>query len=103
MKKIINRKIYNTETAEEVASWSNGMPGSEFGSYAEALFLTRKGTWFLWGEGGPMTKYAECVGDNRSGGEDLVVLSPEDACSWLEDKQALAAIQKYFGDVIEDG
>ena len=103
MKKIINRKIYNTETAEEVASWCNGVPGGEFESYAEALFLTKRGTWFLWGEGGPMTKYAECTGDSRSSGEDLIVMSPEDAYSWLEDKQALSAIQKYFSHIVKDG
>lgn len=55
MKKVINGKVYNTETAEEVASYSFSN-SNDFRYIREKLYRTKKGNWFLYGEGGPMTK-----------------------------------------------
>ena len=38
MKKIINNKLYNTETATELGSWNNGMSNSDSSYVAETLF-----------------------------------------------------------------
>jgi hypothetical protein len=102
MKKIIGKKVYNTETATEVASWDNGSFGRDLDSCAEALFLTKKGAWFLFGEGGPRSRYFESVGDRYTGGSDLVPLSEEGAYAWLEDKQEYKAIVEYFPNIIKD-
>lgn len=102
MKKIINKKMYNTKTAIEVASEWNGLGASDFRSCSEVLFVTKKGVFFLWGEGGPMSKYSTSCGDSYSGGEDIQVLTKEAAYDWLEKNQCFDAIEKYFPTLIED-
>jgi hypothetical protein len=102
MKKIINKKMYNTETAIEVATSGNGLPSSELGSYSEALFVTKKGVYFLWGEGGPMSKYVISFGNDLCGSEDIQALTKEAAYNWLEENQCFGAIEKYFSELIED-
>jgi len=102
MIKIINGKRYNTETAEKVASYGYGYVG-DFKHYEEELYLTPKGSWFLVGEGGAMSKYAESMCDGgRCGGEGAFVLSPNDALAWLEAHEEIDAIETHFGSTIED-
>lgn len=38
MKKIINGKMYNTETATEIEHYNNGMPYSDFTYFEESLY-----------------------------------------------------------------
>ena len=49
MKKIIDGKIYNTETAEKIGFYCNGESG--FGRFHETLYKTQKGRYFTHGEG----------------------------------------------------
>ena len=39
MKKIINGRKYDTETAKEIGYWSNGYPCSDFNHCNETLYL----------------------------------------------------------------
>ena len=59
MKKIINGKLYNTETAKKLAEYSNDCTWSDFRCLEEALYRKRTGEYFLYGSGGPLTGYAE--------------------------------------------
>lgn len=102
MKKIINGKSYNTETAEEVASFWNGLCSGDFGSLSESLYRTKKGSWFIAGEGGPMTKYARHYGNMTSGGAELIPITAQQALKWLERHNENEAIEKFFGDEIEE-
>jgi hypothetical protein len=84
MKKIINGKRYDTETAQLIgsASYSNR---SDFSYWAEELYLKRTGEFFLYGEGGPMSKYRRTISQNEwSGGEKIIPLSIEEAKEWSE-------------------
>ena len=102
MKIYRDRKCYNTETAEEVASVSHGNY-SDFHSYSEELYLTKKGVWFLYGQGGPMSKYAESVGNGSiAGGAGFAVLSSDEALEWLEENEEIDAIEEHFADEIEE-
>ena len=70
MKKIINGKTYNTETAKKLANWDNEIYGS-FDSIEETLYQKRTGEFFLAGEGGastirPPQKTAQKVGQELS-------------------------------------
>ena len=103
MKKIIQNKIYDTETATEVASWDNGYFGNDFNCCAEALFVTSKGAYFLYGEGGPLSKYAKSYGNSWSGSEDIELLTEAEAYKVLEENQQLEAIAKKFPDMTEEG
>lgn len=85
MKKIINGKRYDTKTATEISSWENTPYSSDFNHYSERLFQKRTGEYFLYGRGGPSSKYSESAGQNQwSGGEQIAALSPEEAREWAE-------------------
>jgi len=55
MKKIINGKRYDTETAQLIgsASYSNR---TDFRFWSEELYRKKTGEFFLYGEGGPASK-----------------------------------------------
>ena len=102
MKKIIDGKRYNTETAELVAEWSNGYDCNDFKHCSEDLYRTPKGAWFIHGAGGAMSKYAQPCGDMTGGGSDITPLSAAVAREWLENKDFVDEMEAYFGDQIED-
>ena len=84
MKKIINGRLYDTETAKELGndSYSNRR---DFHYWSETLFQKRTGEFFIYGEGGPASKYAESVGMNEwTGGERIIPLNYEKAQEWAE-------------------
>jgi hypothetical protein len=86
MKQVIDGKTYNTETAEEIFKYWNNHPAGDLRYCEESLYKTKKGAFFIAGEGGPMTKYARpCGGNNVSSGEGIFVLSPKEALEWCED------------------
>ncbi|MDD3127563.1 MAG: hypothetical protein WC082_11245 [Victivallales bacterium] len=104
MKRVINGKLYNTETAKEVFTWSNHYYRNDFHFCEETLYRTPKGAFFVAGEGGPMSKYAVPVGSNgRGGGDGLEVLSDAEALAWLEEKEAdVETIERFFPGRIEE-
>lgn len=103
MKKIINGKVYNTETAECVAEYSNGGGWRDFKHFEEELYRKKTGEFFLHGQGGPMTRYAEaCSTGGWSSGEKIVPLSYEDAQKWAETNLDADEYEEIFGEVVED-
>lgn len=84
MKKVINKKLYNTETAERVGCWGNGHYTNDFGYCSEDLYRTKSGNFFLHGEGGPLSKYAQSSGNSTGWGERIVPLTYEEAQAWAE-------------------
>ena len=58
MKKVICKVEYDTDTAELVAKRAFGMFGDPAG-YAERLYKTPDGKFFLYTYGGPESAYAE--------------------------------------------
>lgn len=61
MKKIINGKMYNTETACLMGERSNCYGPSDFRCCSEQLYQKRTKEFFMYGSGGAMTRYAEYV------------------------------------------
>jgi hypothetical protein len=102
MKKIINGKRYDTETAEYIADYSNHYGRNDFRSLEETLYRTPKGNFFLAGEGGPMTKYARPCGGMTGGGEDIIPLTKEEAFEWAEAHMDTDEIVGVFGDMVQD-
>jgi hypothetical protein len=96
MKKVIGGKIYDTETAEEIGGWSNNLGHSDFRNISESLYRTKKGRFFLAGEGGPMTKYSRRCGDSTGGGEDIQPLTHEEAREWAEEHLSPEEFLKIF-------
>ncbi len=103
MKKIINGKSYDTETAKAVGEWSNSGSWRDFSHMEETLYRKKTGEYFLYGEGGPMTKYAESAGQNAwSGGSKIIPLSHENARQWAEEHLDADEYEAIFGEVEED-
>lgn len=102
MKKIISGKMYDTETAKEVASCYHGDGPRDFRHYSETLYRKRTGEYFLAGEGGPMTHYAVSTGQNSwSGGEKIIPLTYKEATEWAEREMDADEYQAEFGPVSE--
>ena len=55
MRKNIDRKMYDTETAELLASSSNGYGHGDFRYMEEQLYRKKTGEFFLYGEGGALS------------------------------------------------
>jgi hypothetical protein len=84
MKKVINGKRYNTESAQFCGDREYGYSGDLDHVY-EALFQKRTGEFFLYGSGGARSKYAEEISMNSwSGGEQIIPLSDDEAKKWAE-------------------
>jgi len=102
MKKIINGRLYDTETAKELGSdsYSNRR---DFHYWVETLYKKRTGEFFIYGEGGPLSKYAEAVGLNEwSGGERIMPLSYAEAQEWAENHLDGDTYIEIFGEPEED-
>lgn len=101
MKKIIDRKVYDTKTATKIAedSYSNV---SDFRYYSEDLYKTKSGNWFLCGEGGAMSKYAERVGNAMGGGCNIIPLSTDEVIDWLERTDNTDILEEHFADQLEE-
>ena len=104
MKKIINGKVYDTETAKELAYWENMPDVRDFHQFCERLYRKKTGEFFLHGEGGPMTQYAQTVGANSwSGGERIMPMTFAEAKAWAEEHLDGEEYEVIFGEVTEDG
>ena len=85
MKKIIQGVLCDTSTAKYIGSASY-LGDRDFAHWSEALYRTKSGKYFLYGEGGPSSRYAVTIGQNEwSGGEKIQLLSRETAMKWAEE------------------
>lgn len=102
MKKIINGKLYNTETAIEIGVWSNGHNYSDFQWCEETLYKTKNGKYFIFGEGGPLSPYTETCGNNNwCGSSEITPLTDVEAASWAEKNLTADEFIEAFGNVEE--
>ncbi len=101
MKKIIKKKLYNTETAEAVGGFSNGLSNSDFRFMEETLYKKKTGEFFLHGHGGAMSRYSEECGDGWAGSEKIMPLSTDEAREWSEQHLDADTYMSLFGTVEE--
>ena len=103
MVKIIKGRKYDTNTAHEVGTYSNAGGWRDFSHFEETLYVKRTGEYFLFGEGGPMTKYRETVGQNEwSGGSKIIPMDYDEAREWAEKNLSAEEYEAEFGEVEED-
>lgn len=103
MKKIINGKRYDTDTAKECGTAYSKLGRRDFGYWEETLYQKRTGEFFLYGEGGPASRYAVSAGQNSwSGGEKIIPLSAQNAMMWAEEHLEADEYERIFGEVTED-
>ena len=75
MRKIINKKLCNTETATNLGSKHVGEFGQPDG-YEEQLFVTKTNQYFLYVNGGPESKYTK---------ENIFLISDKEADEWKKE------------------
>lgn len=103
MKKIIGGRVYDTDTARELGIWTNTWDHRSWTYEHESLYQKRTGEYFLFGEGGPQTKYAESTSDNQwSGGQKILPLSLAKAREWAEKHLTADEYEAAFGLPDED-
>ncbi len=86
MKTIIDGKTYNTETAKFIKrdKYSEGIPTSDLEYYAERLYQKKTGEYFLYGNGGPNSKYSKQTRENEwTSGEKIIPLTEVEANAWI--------------------
>lgn len=99
MKKIIDGKKYDTETAVEVGYYSNDLHKGDFRWCEETLYRKRNGEFFLYGEGGGLSPHAHHFpGGGYCEGEKIVPMSKAEAKSWCEQHLSYGAYVELFGE-----
>lgn len=84
MKKIINGKLYNTETATCVGFGQYSEP-KDYEYWREELYRKKNGEYFLYGEGGPYSRYSRTVGlAEWSSGKTIRLMDVSEAKKWAE-------------------
>lgn len=102
-KKVIDGRIYNTETADLVAAWEPMADTRNFNYICESLYRTKRGNWFLHGEGGAASRYSEGTRDGMRGwGSDISALTSDEAMEWLSNHDHVEAIEEWFADKVEE-
>ena len=102
MKKIINGKKYDTETAKELGNYWNGYPSNDFKCYYETLYIKKTGEYFLFGEGGGLSPYATSCGNNSWGsGKEIIPLTEAKAKTWAEKHLNADEYEAIFGECEE--
>lgn len=101
MKKIINGKKYDTDTAKRIGRREEN-PTNNLDYFSQTLYRKKTGEFFLLGEGGPRTIYGQPSesGGWRSG-EKIIPLSYEDAQEWAEEYLTAEEYEATFGVVSE--
>ena len=101
MKKIINGKKYDTETAKFIDDFSNNLSIDDFKYFYEGLYKKRTGEFFLEFEGGALSKYSQWSGNGYCGGSGIVPLSLDEAKKWVENHLSVSDYEDVFGEVEE--
>lgn len=87
MVKKIKDIVYDECYAKEVARVGGHGSRGDAEFFEEILYMKDDGTFFLYGEGGPYTKYGHLDGDFLVGSWDIIPMTEEEAESWLEEQR----------------
>lgn len=103
MKKIINGKKYDTETAQCVGIWRNSNIFRDLNYFSETLYRKQTGEFFLHGMGAALSKYAvSCDHLHRCLYEKIIPLDYDAAREWAEEHLDVDDYEAIFGEVVED-
>lgn len=84
MKKVINEKTYDTETAKAIAIYSSCQNPEHPVFWSECLYMMDNGEFFLHGKGGTATHYAIVYKNgHRKNSERIIPMTKEKLVKWL--------------------
>ena len=99
MKKIINNRVYDTETAKCIGEYEPNPYRSDFSWFCETLYQKKTGEFFLHGDGNANSRYSKSCGQNTwCGDEKIVPMSYEEAREWVEEHLEADDYIALFGD-----
>lgn len=97
IKRVVGGHLYDTERATLIAE-SRYDGASDDEDYVEALYRNENGVFFLAAEGGVESFYSAILrGGKPARGTEIIPLSPDEACRWLEDHDHIEQIEELFG------
>ena len=103
MKKVIRNKLYNTDTAKAIKHrFTENVPNNDFNFESETLFRKKTGEYFLAGEGGPFTKYANISDCDDAFAKKIIPLKFKQAQEWAEQYMTAEEYSAEFGEPSED-
>lgn len=103
MRRIVDGKAYDTETAELLAEFRYGYPGED-DHYQESLYRTAGNGFFLACNGAEDSPYALLLREDIARpGADIVPLTDAEVLRWLEDYEYTEVIERVFGTLPEAG
>lgn len=103
MRAVIDRTIYDTDTAEALATWCTGTGPSDWHWVHETLYRTSHGRYFLHGQGGGLSPWAESFGDMKGPGAGIQALSVDEAIDWAGRHGEVRLLVGEFGDHLREG
>ena len=74
---------------------------ANFEYYEEELYKKKTGEFFLYGEGGPRSKYSDSNGSETYGTCEIIPYSEEQARKWVEEHCSGDTYEEIFGEVEE--
>ena len=104
MKRIIDGKTYNTETAKKICDTGNDEYPTDFRYENSSLYITKKGAYFIAGDGGALSRFSVAEGNGYGGGAGIIVLSRDAAFSEVQRRAGYDTdlITEYFSDLVEE-
>ena len=100
MRKIIGGKVYDTDKASLVCDISPiGLYQGDFAYEDTSLYKTSKGTFFIAGEGGPRSRWAQPDGTNgMRSGSGVALVDEDEARALCERHGTEQAFVDAFGE-----
>ncbi|MBO5384495.1 MAG: hypothetical protein J6A30_09370 [Ruminococcus sp.] len=103
MKKVINHKVYDTETAKKYGEYEPNPYRSDFHWFCESLYQKKTGEFFLYGDGNAASPYSKSCGQNEWCGTEIIrPLTYEEAQKWAEKHLDGDEYIRIFGDPEEN-
>lgn len=101
MKRIINGKKYDTETAVKIGEWRFGKC-NDHDYVHEELYKKKTGEFFLYAEGGALSKYGK-QSDNQhmTDASHIFPYTEKEARKWCEENVSGERYEEIFGEVDE--
>ena len=103
MRQIIERTVYDTDSAEQIGTYGSIVDKQDFHALAETLYKDPNGGYFLHCQGGAATQYATQTNNGTRYGEEIQLLTKQEALNWCE-KRTIDPdnIIEEFADLIEN-
>lgn len=102
MKKYIRGRKFDTTTATQIWTKTNGFSVNALNYTEESLYLKKSGVYFLYQKSGPLGKFAVKKGIKNVGQETITPLTYKQAVDWAIKRLPSDLFNKYFDRLTED-